>query len=88
MFFKIYFEIKFNMRILIILSILFSSCADDKNYKWRIENPDYLDYKKPAIFLCDTFFQNGDTVYYTNTDSSKVIISIKSGKDCQFYKLK
>ena len=63
------------------------SC-NSKEYKYKIYNPNYLEFKNSAIFLTDTIQWKSDTAYYTNSDNSEVIISIDSLKDCKIDTLK
>jgi hypothetical protein len=73
--------------LLVTLSLLTMSCSQ-KEFKYKIHNPKYLDYNKPAIFLTDTIQFKSDTAFYINSDSSIVIISIDSLKDCKIDTLK
>lgn len=63
------------------------SC-NSKDYKYKIYNPNYLSYNKPAYFFTDTIQWKCDTAYYINSDNSTVIISIDSLKDCKIDTLK
>jgi hypothetical protein len=70
-----------------ITLLTFISC-NTKDYKYKIYNPDYLNYNKSAYFFTDTIQWKSDTAYYINSDSSTVIISIDSLKDCKIDTLK
>ena len=74
-----------NLIILFLSIFLFISCSS-KDYKWEIHNPSYLNTGKPAIFFTDTIMTSGDTLYWINSDESKIIISTKNGQDCKFIK--
>lgn len=63
------------------------SC-NSKEYKYKIYNPNYLNYNNSAYFLTDTIQWKSDTAYYTNSDKTEVIISIDSLKDCKIDTLK
>lgn len=69
------------------LLTLLSACTS-KDFKYKIHNPSYLEYKKPAIFLTDTIEWKSDTAFYTNSDKTIVIISVDSLKDCKIDTLK
>ena len=77
---------KFKILALLLL-ILVLSCAK-KEFKYKIYNPKYLDYNNSAIFFTDTIQFKSDTAFYINSDSSIVIISIDSLKDCKIDTLK
>ena len=68
--------------IIILSSILFYSCTQ-KEYKYRINNPNYLHYNRQAVFFTDTILWKSDTAYYKNSDKSIVIISIDILIDCK-----
>lgn len=71
----------------VIVFCLFFSCQKSK-YKYQIYNSDYLDTGRPAYFFTDTFYITGDTLFWINSDSTKTIVSVKSGNDCVIKKIK
>lgn len=66
---------------------IFFSCTQ-KEYKYQIYNPNYLDSGTPAYFYTDTFYLSQDTLFWINSDRTKTIVSVKSGTDCEIKKLK
>lgn len=68
--------------LLATLSLMALSC-NQKEFKYKIYNPKYLDYNNSAIFFTDTIQFKSDTAFYHNSDGSIVIISIDSLKDCK-----
>lgn len=71
--------------LLLMLTLI---CCQSKQFKYKIHNPNYLEYDNSAIFYTDTVQWSNDTAYYTNSNGSIVIISIDSLKDCQIDTLK
>jgi len=72
-------------RLIIILSLAFVSCNPKptkkeleiigKDYKYEIHGiVKTIHGDKKAIWLTDTLSMNGDTIYYFNTDGTKVEI--------------
>ena len=82
-----YLNLKKMKYLLVSLSLLALSCTQ-KEFKYKIYNPKYLDYNNSAIFFTDTIQFKSDTAFYINSDSSIVIISIDSLKDCKIDTLK
>lgn len=72
-------NMKNKLSLIAIISLLLFSC-ERKNYKYEIHGNIYLKtvegtyVKHPAIWLTDTISFDGDTIYYENTDGSKVRI--------------
>lgn len=77
---------KFKILSLLLVSLILS--CTQKEFKYKIYNPKYLDYDNSAIFFTDTIQFKSDTAFYVNSDSSIVIISIDSLKDCKIDTLK
>ena len=75
-------------KIFTLFSLLLLLSCNTKEYKFKIYNPNYLEHNKPAVFFTDTLEWKSDTVFYTNTDKTIVIISIDSLKDCKIDTLK
>ena len=77
-----------NLKFLtLLLFTVFASC-NTKEYKYKIYNPNYLEHNRPAIFFTDTLEWKSDTVFYTNSDKTIVIVSIDSLKDCKIDTIK
>lgn len=75
-------------KLLTLFSLLLLLSCNSKEYKYRIYNPKYLNYNNSAYFFTDTIQWKSDTVFYTNSDKTIVIISIDSLKDCKIDTLK
>ena len=75
-------------KLLTFFSVLLLLSCTTKEYKYKIYNPNYLDYSNSAYFLTDTIQWKSDTAFYTNSDKTIVIISIDSLKDCKIDTLK
>jgi hypothetical protein len=73
--------------IFIVTIFLFSSC-EQREFKYRIYNPSYLDTGRPAYFFTDTFYLSQDTLFWINSDSTRTVVSVKSGTDCEIKKIK
>ena len=71
----------------ILTLLIFFSCQQ-KEFKYQIYNPSYLDSGRSAYFFTDTFYLSQDTLFWINSDSTKTIVSVKSGTDCEIKKLK
>jgi hypothetical protein len=82
-----YLNLKKMKYLLVTLSLLTLSCTQ-KEFKYKIHNPKYLDYNNSATFFTDTVQFKSDTAFYINSDNSIVIISIDSLKDCKIDTLK
>ena len=77
---------KFKILALLLVSLILS--CTQKEFKYKIHNPKYLDYNNSAIFYTDTIQFKSDTAFYINSDNSIVIISIDSLRDCKIDTLK
>jgi hypothetical protein len=63
------------MKKLALLFILVLTSCSEKKYKYEITKEIfYGDSLYDAIWYVDTFEFDGDTIFYFNSDSSKVII--------------
>lgn len=64
--------------ILMLVWVLFRCDGKVKDYKYAIHGSvtnKLNKYQHPAIWYTDTFTISGDTAFYYNSDSSKVIIT-------------
>lgn len=67
-----------NLLLALLTIVMISSCIT-KEYKYEIHGKVYIPTKglnpmHDAIWYTDTISFNGDTIYYFNTDGTKVII--------------
>lgn len=61
---------------LLILSIIILNSCKNEDYKYKIVGKvNTKDGKKDAVWYVDTIFFNSDTIFYVNSDSSKVEIA-------------